>query len=580
MIDLEIKIPTSEESANSVTSSTRLHIHCFCVSKMVFQSCYFENLSVEIKLNIVSFLPAKHAATLRLVCRSWREPATEGLFNVYTRTGVVPTYPGYTEFWPFLHWDEQKEEQGFITSGILIIRPWRSYSTILDGLIQWPHMLRLIKEVEIFLPDKRMDEVFRIVDDAMAMRQQDESGDRDLPWPKGRFLNLGSNISDMEFNLSLIGTLFSRLSHVEALSIFSERCPFLESESLLYSAWNDFFLWHEEGPVESFGNYYQDFALASIQYSRILQNVMYFKSRIKKLHFDSVPFKVFEELYETVGSHVDDVGESSDIFSRVKLSNRFIWSFKNVRELHLVIVMDSLNEVASTILGSSAVSQFIGTMSELRNLSLVWSDKHGNIPPSSHSQYLFTWNIWQSALFRNYWPKLKIFRLQDLLTPDILLLQFLLKHAHSLRKASLTGYFLVKDEGMSWGPLFQEDNVRQFLMSLREKATLEEIQIRFSTRDGTVYEPTRAFYDKRWDKIWAFSNLDWKAISTNLKEVPKSLIDHHLLNLFLHGLCPWPMIHDRPQNICGLYQWVRLLMSAEILAGPEQEFGDRVTYLE
>jgi hypothetical protein len=57
----------------------------------------------------------------------------------------------------------------------------------------------------------------------------------DTPWdyPKEHLLDLGREFSDVKAEALPLNEMYSQLPHVESLSIFSERCPFPESESCM-----------------------------------------------------------------------------------------------------------------------------------------------------------------------------------------------------------------------------------------------------------------------------------------------------------------------------------------------------------
>jgi hypothetical protein len=130
-------------------------------------------------------------------------------------------------------------------------------------------------------------------------------------------------------------------------------------------------------------------------------------------------------------------------------------------------------------------------------------------------------------LFKNIWPNLEELRLQDFRAPEDLLLRFIIKHAASLRRVSLTGCFLGHSVYMhrdvpanSWMS-HGTDNIRRMLESLKLHAKLDEIQIRFSTFEGTVHQAIWECTNDAFNKAWQFKDFDWKlclspAVARNL----------------------------------------------------------------
>jgi hypothetical protein len=173
---------------------------------------FISRLHPNAKLPSIAFLPGKDAANLRLTPRTWRYIAAEGLFNVFKSRMYVGSL------------------DGFVTQGKLAIRPWRSYRSIADGLIEWPWMARHIQEIEIYLPDQELGSLVAAADIHESLRENP-----DAPWdfPKESFLELGREFSDVKAEAVPLNEMFSRLPHVESLSIFSERCSFPQSESCL-----------------------------------------------------------------------------------------------------------------------------------------------------------------------------------------------------------------------------------------------------------------------------------------------------------------------------------------------------------
>jgi hypothetical protein len=314
------------------------------------------------------------------------------------------------------------------------------------------------------------------------------------PWPKHRILELYRNAANSMPDFITLNQMFSRLPLVETLSVFSARCPWVESDTYFGDFWRDEVLNHEPSE-QPFGHRYQDRMAAYIQYAAILVSIQHLDSPLRRLRLDSVPLEAFQYLCPGLADDID--GE--EISQTLKTAD-VVSSLTAVRDLHMVIVVDSLSSVSTLKRSSSALSQFLGSMN-LHNLSLVWSDMKGDLNPSWEPQYLRAWSIWHAALLENTWPNLEIVRSQDFRAPDKLLLRFLLRHASSLRRVALIGCFVgysvfcpdISKSG-AWGSSHSMDNYREFLESLKGQMRLEELRVCFNSQSGEqVIQYTRLF---------------------------------------------------------------------------------------
>lgn len=89
------------------------------------------------------YLAKIQRTNLHLTSRAWRSVAAEGLFNVFTNTSTI-----FKEI-----------PDGYTIRGILVIRPWRTYRSVADELLEYPWMAQHVKEIQIFLPDKNVNDV-------------------------------------------------------------------------------------------------------------------------------------------------------------------------------------------------------------------------------------------------------------------------------------------------------------------------------------------------------------------------------------------------------------------------------------
>jgi hypothetical protein len=153
--------------------------------------------------------------------------------------------------------------------------------------------------------------------------------------------------------------------------VFSDPCPFPESEKLLVVFWQDHLVSGADDSERPFGHEYQDSEAACLQYLCLFEAIRNLKSPVRRLLLDLVPFTLFELLPEFT----------------IEVS------LNNVRDLHMVIVMDSLVEPSSFERGFSVLSRFLGNMSGLQTLGLGWLDANEHVTRSLQSDYMETWRI-------------------------------------------------------------------------------------------------------------------------------------------------------------------------------------------
>ncbi|KAG4438116.1 hypothetical protein IFR05_006396 [Cadophora sp. M221] len=382
----------------------------------------------------------------------------------------------------------------------------------------------------------------------------------DAPWPRYRLLELGCDLEALASSIQGIRDIFSELSHVESLSVFSQRCPFLESDKVLVR----FCAAHicSEDPwfaIEpAFGHKFQDYDVAIIYHRAILSSLYLFNKPIKRLFMDSVPVMIFPDIVFATKRTIFDIIDVEDPDDEIiigtnkgSMSARLKGALSRVQDLHMNIVMDTFSAGRTAILGATVLGHFLGNMPELKALTLICSDVKK--PAFASAEYLDVWHDWHTALFGNRWESLETLRLQDFRTPDRFLLRFLTDHASSIRRLSLTGCFLGhsdqdwKPTEAAWEPHCERDNFRRMMEDIRDHTTLDEIKIKFSNSEGR-------FFNNMWKQceicdsgIWELADTDWKSVSMDaetIKQLPSP--DHFLLNCFIHGLCSWPMAFDGP----------------------------------
>lgn len=335
--------------------------------------------------------------------------------------------------------------------------------------------------------------------------------------------------------MARIGMVFHQLLRVEALSVFTQRCPFPESELELNQFWE--YLYSKTPNV---GLEYRDDSSAALQHFAILLMIKKFKTPIKRLMLDFVPIEVFEYL------------ENAKIkLGKGNFVDLFKGSHTEVRHLHIVISLNSFDAENPLEYTSSALSQWLGMMPNLRNLIMAWSDNANDdiARRTDTSIYLHNWRILRRPSFENTWPNLKTLKLYNFGTTDGLLLQFLLKSAPSLQSLTLSACFF--DYGLEasrvpssvWGLDFEKGNFRRFLEGLKRHTKVRWLRVQYSTEGGMASLPLwtdhgRLGGDKKDDDQIA-----------RMEQEPgsrQSASDHVLLNLFLRDGCPWPMVHDDP----------------------------------
>lgn len=210
----------------------------------------------------------------------------------------------------------------------------------------------------------------------------------------------------------------------------------------------------------------------------------------------------------------------------------------------MVLAVDSLDSIGNRELqhGTCILSVFLGLMSGLQGLTLIWEDA-ATCHASNIHQYQETWETWQSAIYNNTWEHLQTLRIKGLQTSNMLLTNFLLRNTTSLRELSLIACVVGhtrRDEGLpgfSWDLQHGPDNCREMLEVLRDSFKLGRFQMFFNSEEVKENGP------EWWSRGCGYqelANLNWEA---ELKRPPE---DAALLASFVLGLCSWPMAQDNP----------------------------------
>ncbi|KUJ11199.1 uncharacterized protein LY89DRAFT_723039 [Mollisia scopiformis] len=313
---------------------------------------FISKLPEECKSAVVRYLAGKDAANLRLTSRAWRDTAAEGLFNVGE---------------PYGNCEE------CITRGVLVFRPHRTSSYFINALSKWPWLARHIKEIEIYLPDKRVQEMVAALDHRTEMWKEE----LDSSWPKYRLQNLGICRKDLYRMAESFIDLFSHLTHVESVSAFSERCPFPESEKELCAFW-DYLCPERFDPEPSFPHRYQDEPAAIHLFIGIFRALKYLKSPINRLSLEHVPLSVFEILHRHQTQQAVDRSAKGKLgLGKALVVHPFESTLSKVRDLHIGLVVDSVQVgplLPVSKQGAFFLKDGLGFMSSLKSLTMIWSD--------------------------------------------------------------------------------------------------------------------------------------------------------------------------------------------------------------
>lgn len=520
------------------------------------------SLPAECQIKIVGFLPGIDAGSLRLACRQWRDIAAEGLFNQVIRR------------------KEHEPGRRSLKSGVLVIRPWMTCKSILEKLYKTKWAAPYIREVKIYLPDKDADNLYDAAENMGFMVSREQFTDR---------LYHTCYLNETIEKFSALPALFTRLPHVDTLSVLSKACPFLPTEEALWNFWSE---WVDLTPDDdenenAFASRYQS-SEAALMYTTVLTAIHHLPTPLKRLYMDSAPIGCFEALYGYM-TRGDPIVLSEDSI-RDGMTRVFGGSLDAMQDLNTWVVVDLSSPEAFLRRASSILSHFLDKMPCLQSLALIWSDRQG-FPPRL-PEYIQAWPILHPILSNGTWPHLKTLTLQGFMAPDELLLQLLLKHTSSLEHVAIYACFFgalqVRASRNSilwgWGPPYSNDNFRVMLEKLRGRTNIRELLVEFTTNQRVNHRDLTPIWELdinsrlyRPPGLYRLCEIDWKSHVVNFEEEGSCINqDDYLLNCFLHNLCEWPMVHDDPDlSWDGSWfatSWTKKSeLAADVFEGPEEE---------
>lgn len=192
-------------------------------------------------------------------------------------------------------------------------------------------MAQHIRELELDLPDKNVDRLIADVANRFALIVKYNQPSVYPPFPMHRLQDLGRGVLDPESDLDMrfLLNIFLQLPRLEALSVFTQQCPFPQSGLVLCR-----FLKYMTDSYITLSDF-QDHESTIIQHWSISDATRSFKTPVRRLSFDFIPFNVFEKLHDTAKKKQMEL-------SNTDIVNHFKGSLSELRDLHIVIAIDSL----------------------------------------------------------------------------------------------------------------------------------------------------------------------------------------------------------------------------------------------
>lgn len=183
---------------------------------------------------------------------------------------------------------------------------------------------------------------------------------------KNRLADLGCDLARAQGDRTLLYSIFERLTHVDEVHGFTQRCPFPDHERALCAFWDRLSRREDSDPdpdsgqwytPREFGHMYQSH-MAIFLYMTLLEGTIVFKNPLKTLSLDVIPMEVFQGL-----------GMSPYFVEHLQ------GSLRNIECLSIGIVI--YNTILPThqqklLAFSNALTRFLGLMPKLESLTMIW----------------------------------------------------------------------------------------------------------------------------------------------------------------------------------------------------------------
>lgn len=379
------------------------------------------------------------------------------------------------------------------------IRPHHRDMLRLQSVCNHPEIAKGIKHLDIFVGDTSEEQFFG------AISRQQYLSPRAVKSISKICRALFSPSEKTHCARNLLGSLFQLLPNVTSIAATSSKCPFSDSDSdivPLRAIWEDM-----DDYCEEYGkDYFYDPTISKLIYSNILLAAQH--SQVQKLALEAFPLDCF--LRKAEADNLDDANLEVDVPKMDEMRKAVV----EIKELFIGVIdieADLVYEGAS--LGRS-MGNFFGSMQQLRSLDLSW-ELDLNFENLDRA--------WTSTLYKSTFPFLESLRLTYTDVSDVVLAPFLYRHTSTLKRLHL---------GEDSIHLSKNNSYRNILNNCREHLKLEKFEL-VDRQDLSPLEAER-IYDEGWNPI-KFS-----------KKVPPR--DAKLLEMFVLGKCPWPMVGDDPQR--------------------------------
>lgn len=415
------------------------------------------DIPIEVVSHIFTYLSAEEARRLRLICGKWREAGNKAMFE----------------------------------DGKFIIRPHRQDTEHLEELSYSAWFVKKITHIEIYAGDmnvQRWEECIKqieqndINDYRSSLRGEYEFDNifgeptcqhiLDHTYEKLETLELlKKKIYDHRFGLDRLSKAFSRLSNLNGISITPAVYPLVGTRwKCLVESWQ-----HGIGRRVCGWPPKRDFQHAGAAFRRqtvTLKAAHAAGCLLQSLAIDWMPIECFprdpEPRPKNPGSHVPPIDRSD--------YNRIIALVTPLKSLRIGLIGNIKCSPYTDPGVGAAISQFLGSMQNLRSLDLTWY-LGGCVSPIVNVS-------WDSTFYNLTWPNLEDLSLSHVNSRLADLLTLLYRHSPTLKRLRLL-YQKIKGVG----------SYQDMLTGIRDNLQLKKFQL---STPGLHSAYQDSLYDENW----------------------------------------------------------------------------------
>ncbi|PBP17517.1 hypothetical protein BUE80_DR011274 [Diplocarpon rosae] len=415
----------------------------------------------------------------------------------------------------------------------LEIRPYLDDMARLKGLSDHEEIAKGVKSLVIYAGDMRQDQLEAGVTREEEYLKRITGGQ--LSAKIWKYIDaLYNPIRFSSYcNPATLGECLPRLPNLETLRITSFDCPVPcidNNHSAFASVW--------ESMEESYAQTDDELShflsnRASIQrYGAILASALRCMS-IRKITMDAFPVDMFrpQRLQDEYGENAFFSTVASEL-SALTPGPRLKKSLAHIKELKIAILGAGRLRHYDASMGRN-MAEFIGCFQNLTSLDLSYEEQDDENDECCIG--------FEESFFRLRFPHLTSLRFSGTDSQPSDMGRFLVKHRATLR------YLFIGECAVS----FQDTVHREVLTNLRDHMKLTKFEL--------FAEHGPRLYDENWNPVVVRDG---------------QIHDAKLIELFVIGRCPWPMLTDGPSARTG--EWKRKFMGShmELLELGEEELKD------